>query len=150
MNTNFRHHKLKTLLYLKSLIAWLAILCLAVANGAIREAVLVPALGKPAGLVLSGVLLCILLIVACFWFVWRVHGLSASQGLAIGVIWLCLTLAFEFSFGLYVQHKSWAELLSAYTFREGNIWPVVLAVILLAPSLAARFHAKSRDASSGN
>jgi hypothetical protein len=37
-----------------------------------------------------------------------------------------------------VQHKSWAELLQAYTFRDGNIWPLVLLVTVLAPVLAWR------------
>ena len=55
----------------------------------------------------------------------------------VGVGWLVLTVAFEFSFGLW-QGKSWPVLLEAYTFRGGNIWPVVLAVTVLAPYIAAK------------
>ena len=44
------------MLLLKSFLAWLVILCLAVANGALREAILIPSLGKSSGLILSGVL----------------------------------------------------------------------------------------------
>jgi hypothetical protein len=120
----------------KSLLAWLAILCLAVANGALREAVLIPALGKAGGLVASGVLLCILIVVVAGIFVRLVPGVGVSNAVRIGVLWLCLTVVFELGLGRLVQRKSWNELLAAYTFEDGNIWPVVLLATLLAPLLA--------------
>lgn len=127
-----------------SLLAWLIILGLAVANGALREAVLIPSLGKPSGLVLSGVLLSSLVALVAYGLVRVKQDVTVSQGLLLGILWLSLTLAFEFTFGRYVEHRSWAELLDAYTFKDGNIWPVVLVVTLLAPSVAALFHARSR------
>lgn len=134
---------------LKSLLAWLIILGLAIANGALREAVLMPSLGRPAGLVVSGVLLCALVALVAYGLVRIAQDVTVSQGLLIGVLWLSLTLAFEFAFGRYVQHLSWAELLGAYTFKDGNIWPVVLVVTLLAPSAAAYFRARTRHGKSG-
>ena len=41
-----------------------------------------------------------------------------------------------------VQHKAWADLFSAYTFQGGNLWPLVLAVTLLAPWVAARLRGR--------
>ena len=123
---------------LQSLAAWGVVLALAVGNGALREALLVPALGRTAALVLSGVLLSIFIVLVAVLFVRRLRGLSVAHATGIGVLWLGLTLAFEFAFGRFVQHKAWAELLDAYTFRDGNLWPVVLLVTLLAPALAAR------------
>ena len=136
------------MLLLKSLLAWLVILCFAVANGALREAVLIPSLGERSGLILSGVLLSCLVALVAYVLVRRKQGIAGSQGLYIGILWLCLTLTFEFSFGRYIQHKPWAELLSAYSFKGGNLWPVVLLTTLLAPYFAALFHAKSRHAES--
>jgi len=133
---------------IKSIAAWLVILALAIANGALREAVLVPMLGKTGGLVLSGLLLSLFVLVVAFAFVRLNPGVTALQGILIGILWLCLTLAFEFGFGRWVQHKPWAELFEAYTFKGGNIWPVVLVVSLLAPYLAARMRARSANATS--
>lgn len=134
---------MRAALLLQSLAAWAAIVCLAIANGALREAILVPALGSAAGLVASGVLLCLLILLVA-WALARVAGgFTVRQGLGIGLLWLCLTLAFEFGFGLYVQRKPLAELLDAYAFRGGNIWPVVLVVTLLAPALAACFRRRN-------
>ena len=137
------------MLLLMSLLAWLIILGLAIANGALREAVLIPSLGKPSGLVLSGVLLSSLVALVAYGLVRVQQGVTASRGLLIGVLWLSLTLAFEFTFGRYVQHKSWTELLDAYAFKDGNIWPVVLVVTLLSPSVAAHLRARSRNGKSG-
>ena len=136
------------MLLLKSLLAWLVILCFAAVNGALREAVLIPSLGTKNGFLLSGVLLSCLVALVAYALVRRKQGIAGSQGLNIGILWLCLTLAFEFGFGRYIQNRSWAELLSAYTFKDGNLWPVVLLITLLAPYLAALFHAKSRHAKS--
>lgn len=119
----------------------MVILGLAIANGVLREEALIPALGKPAGLILSGALLSLLIVLVAYGLVRFTPDLTATQSLLIGVLWLGLTLAFEFSFGRYVQRKSWAELLDAYAFKEGNIWPVVLVVTLLAPYLAFRLRA---------
>ena len=134
---------------IKSLITWLLILGLAVLNGALRETVLIPFLGKTGGLVLSGILLSLLVALVSYAFVRLSHGVTILQGLRVGASWLCLTLIFECSFGRYVQHKSWSELLDAYTFKDGNIWPVVLLVTLLAPSAAVLLQEKLRHAKSG-
>ena len=130
----------------KSLVAWLVILALAVANGALREIVLIPVLGKTIGLVVSGVLLSLFVMFVSFAFVRLSHGITILQGLCVGASWLCLTLVFEFGFGRYVQHKSWSELLEAYAFKDGNIWPVVLLAILLAPATVVLLQARFQHA----
>lgn len=122
---------------LKALAIWFAILVLAVTNGLFREAVLLPRLGTPAGLIFSGVLLGVLIVTAAYialpWL-----GLDQVRALLmVGLGWLILTLAFEFSFGLW-QGKPWSEILEAYTFKNGNLWPLILLVTALAPYLAAK------------
>ncbi len=134
------------MLLVKALLAWLSILLLAIANGALREAVLIPFLGRSSGLILSGAMLSFAVALVAYALVRFQPGITVSQGLFVGLLWVCLTLAFEFGFGRYVQHKPWAELLEAYTFKDGNIWPVVLLTTLLAPYLAALHRAGSRHA----
>lgn len=122
---------------LKALAIWAGIVVLAVLNGLFREAVLVPKLGLVTGLVLSGVLLSTL-ILAFAWISLPWLDVRRPAGLlAIGFVWLVLTLVFEFSFGLW-QGKSWPVMLEAYTFKGGNFWPIVLLVTVLAPYLAAK------------
>ena len=130
------------MLLLKSVLTWLIILCLAIANGALREAVLIPFLGKSIGLLLSGVLLSLLIALVAYVFIQLKQDITNKQSVHIGVLWLCFTFIFELSFGRYIQHKSWLELLNAYTFEDGNIWPIVLLTTLLAPYLMVLLHAK--------
>jgi len=94
-----------TIVALKALVIWVGILVLAVANGVLRESVLVPEFGTSAALVLSGLLLSALIVgVAYFSLPWLNIG-SPLVLCIVGVGWLVLTLAFEFSFGLW-QGKS--------------------------------------------
>lgn len=126
------------MLTLRAFGAWLLILACAILNGALREAVLLPAFGKPVALAMSGLLLSALtLAVACTAIRW-IGVARASQSLVVGLFWLLLTLAFEFGFGLLVQRQTWQEMLEAYTFKDGNLWPLVLAAVLLAPWLVYR------------
>jgi hypothetical protein len=122
----------------KALLVWIGILFLAIANGWLRERLLIPAFGSPAALVLSGALLSLLILVTAYAVVPWLGPRVSTQCLYVGLIWLGLTLVFEFTFGRSVQHKSWPELLQAYTFKGGNIWPVVLTIIVLAPFIAAK------------
>ena len=122
---------------LKAFAIWLAILSSAIANGVLREAVLIPRLGRTGGLVISGALLCTLILAITFFSLPWLGIDRRSQVIGVGFAWLLLTLVFEVSFGLY-QGKSWPDILEAYTFKDGNVWPVVLLVTAAAPYVAAR------------
>ena len=63
---------------------------------------------------------------------------SVRQLWRVGGSWAAATLAFEFGFGRLVQRKSWPDLLAAYTFDDGNLWPLVLVALLLAPPAIGR------------
>ncbi|MEE4253700.1 MAG: hypothetical protein V2I50_06630 [Desulfuromusa sp.] len=122
---------------LKALTVWAGILMLAVLNGTLREAVLIPTLGTAAGFVLSAVFLSALILVVAYLSLPWLGARRSVELFGIGLGWLALTLVFEFSFGLW-QGKSWQVIFEAYTFTGGNIWPVVLVVTALAPYLAAK------------
>ena len=121
----------------KALAIWVVILVLAVINGTLREAVLIPKLGNTSGLILSGVLLSLLILAATYLLLPWLGIRRSSQLVLVGLCWLALTLVFEFSFGL-LRGKALPEILGAYTFKGGNIWSVVLVVTAVAPWLAAR------------
>lgn len=72
----------------RALLIWAGILLLAMANGLLREAVILPLLDAPAALVLSGILLAALILAVAYralpWF----GRLPAAGYLAIGLGWL--------------------------------------------------------------
>lgn len=129
-------------IFQKATALWLLILALAFLNGALREVVLIPAWGRAPGLFGSGLLLSsAVLLMAWIGAPW--YGpITGPQRWGIGVYWLLLTMTFETGINL-VGGKPWNELLSAYTFKDGNLWTLVLLVILVAPTAAARLRARS-------
>lgn len=122
---------------LKALVIWVGILVIAVANGVLRESVFVPEFGTSAAFVLSGLLLSVLIVGVAYCSLPWLNVSSPRVLFTVGVGWFVLTLAFEFSFGLW-QGKSLFDLLDAYTFKGGNIWPVVLTITVFAPYIAAK------------
>lgn len=124
--------------WLKGFAIWFVILLLAILNGGLREALLIPAFGKPPALLLSGMLLALFILVVSFVLVPRIGLKRPLQAVYLGLLWLGLTVALEFGFGHWVQGQGWSELLEAYVFRDGNLWPLVLVVTACAPWLAMR------------
>jgi hypothetical protein len=122
---------------LKALAVWFGILVAAIANGAFREGVLIPQLGKTPGLILSGVLLSTLIVLVTWLALPWLGATAPPQLIRIGIAWLLLTLVFEFSFGR-LRGKSWDDILAAYSFADGNLWPIVLLVTAAAPYIAGR------------
>ena len=122
---------------LKSVLAWIVILSLAILNGTLRDMVLVHALGPALARGVSGVVLCsVILAAAALAAPWLAKPPPRSFWW-IGALWLVLTLAFETAVG-YAEHQSWQRLLDAYTFQGGNLWPLVLVTTLIAPWVGAR------------
>ena len=63
---------------------------------------------------------------------------SVKELLAVGLLWLGLTLTFEISLGYFVFHYSWGRVLSDYNILEGGLLPVGLLVMTLAPLVSAK------------
>ena len=123
---------------LKYILAWIPMLFIAIFNGAVREIWLVNHLGElrahqvssATGIVLLGVYI---------WIIirnWRPA--SATMALSIGVVWLVMTVAFEFLFGFYVRGLSWGRLFHDYNLFAGRVWVVVLAWVTIAAYLFHR------------
>ena len=120
------------------LLAWLPMVLIAVANGALREAWLTPRLGELHGRQASTLLLIVLFAVyiAIVTRAWPIA--SNRQALGIGAAWLVLTLAFEFLLGRFVSGLSWRDMLAEYDFASGRLWVLVPTFVAVAPYLSFR------------
>ncbi|HMU34378.1 MAG TPA: hypothetical protein PKC89_10985 [Pyrinomonadaceae bacterium] len=121
---------------------WVVILVLAILNGVLREAVLFPSFGMRTGFIASGLILCCVVFAVAYFSISWIGSESATQHLLVGFLWLALTLSFEFSFGLS-RGLGLDEILSAYSFQDWNLWPLVLLLTFFAPLLAAKCKARS-------
>ena len=123
-------------------LAWLPMVLIAVANGALREGWYAKRLGELQAHQVStaiGVVLFAVYIRAVI-RVWKPA--SMRQALAVGLVWLALTVAFEFLFGHYVAGHPWSRLLHDYDLSAGRVWPVVLVWVTIAPAVFYRLQKK--------
>ena len=65
---------------------------------------------------------------------------SILISLLIGIVWLVMTLVFEFGFGLY-RGNSFKMLLADYNLPAGRLWVLIPLWVLIAPYIFNRiFH----------
>lgn len=122
----------------KSILIWLSIVPLGILNGILREEVLTPLLGKDRSMPLSGILLCLFILLVAYLFIPRLGKGSVKQYILMGITWLVMTVGFEFAFGYFAMNKPIEELISAYNIGTGNLWLLVVLFTALVPWLSAR------------
>jgi hypothetical protein len=122
-------------------LAWVPMVAIAIANGALREAICGKRMSELRAhqvSTLSG----IVLFTVYIWGVTTVWPLQTSgQAIAVGITWLLLTLAFEFLFGHYVAGHSWSRLLHDYNVLAGRVWVLIPIWVAVAPYV---FHSLGR------
>ena len=122
----------------RALVIWFAMLGTAVANGAVREALLIPKLGERAAHVVSTITLsAAILLIAKLTIGW-IGPATRGQALTIGLVWVTLTLCFEFVGGHYVFGHAWSRLLADYNIAAGRIWILILITTAVAPVIFTR------------
>ncbi len=123
----------------KYILAWFPMILIAIANGLFREKILRSRLNELQAHQASSVTM-IVLLGMYFWILFKIwFPASANQTLVIGLIWLVLTIIFEFLFGHYVAGHSWDRLLQDYNILKGRIWIFVLIWMLIAPYIIYQF-----------
>jgi hypothetical protein len=122
----------------KYLVAWAPMVAIAVANGLVREAwygrrvseLRAHQISTASGLLLLG---------AYIWVIIRLWPPeSLKEALAVGLIWLALTVTFELLFGHYVAGRSWGRLFRDYNVFAGRVWFLVLIWVAIAPYVFLR------------
>jgi hypothetical protein len=115
------------------ILLWVGLLFLAIINGALRDFTYLKTLGEHRAHQLSTILL-LLMISVYSYFVFGYWNLgSEREAILVGVLWLILTLAFEFLFGHFVAKHSWEKLLRDYNIFKGRLWILILIWTAIVP-----------------
>ena len=117
----------------KALLYWFLLMLLAILNGTVRIKLIIPFTGLTIGLAISTLLLCALILGATWVGIRWLGPADAKQAWGIGLLWLVMTLSFEFGAGHFLFKKPWSELLVDYNIAQGRIWVLVPIVTTLAP-----------------
>lgn len=117
---------------LKYFLLWFPMVFIAIVNGTARDLWYKKYIDELAARQLSTLSLIIFLGVYMFFVIKRFPPQSVSQSLFVGLIWLVLTLVFEFGLGFY-RGNSWTQLLDDYNILKGHIWLLIPIWIISAP-----------------
>jgi len=125
---------MEPMLLLYALLLWILFFPFAIVNAGLREKVWTPRFGDHAGHVLSTLIFLAVLLLAVYAFLRYVDVSYTTTDLwLLGVLWLVLTVLFEFGFGHYVMGHSWDTLLHDYNLLAGRVWMLIPLAWLLAP-----------------
>ncbi len=124
----------------KAILVWLLIVVLAVVNGLLREFMLVPYLGAQWALPTSGIILSLLVLLACFYLQPWVGFKTSTEAYLVGLTWVVLTLSFEFIFGHYILQQPWSEIAQVFNVKAGNLFVLVLGVCWFGPWLVLKLN----------
>ncbi len=123
---------------IRYILAWIPMLIIAVANGALRQATFAKCMPELRAHQLS-TLIGSMLIGLFIWVVIRMYPPSSDrQALSVGFVWLFLTVAFEFFMGLVLAHRTLSDVLHDYNLLGGRVWVLFLVWLTLAPWMFSR------------
>lgn len=123
----------------RTLLAWLVLLVVGFSNGTLRQLGYARFFSDRTAhqISVATAIVAIGFVVFLITRAWRLN--SPRQAWCTGAVWLALTFVFETGMGL-VTGETWSRIFGAYALWEGELWPLLLAFILVSPRLALAVH----------
>jgi hypothetical protein len=122
------------------LVTWVVLVIIAIINGTIRNFWYKPIFGDLVAHQISTFTFIAALIIVTHGFLSLLKVKYGSMQLwLLGLMWVGLTVLFEFGFGHYVMGNSWERLLADYNILQGRLWSLVLLATASSPRLVSRF-----------
>ncbi len=120
--------------FTKYLLLWFPMLFIAILNGTLREFVFRKFTGELTAHQLSTITLLLFFSIYIHFVVIKIPPGSSLNALLIGLMWVVLTLLFEFGFGRY-RGNSWETLLHDYNIVKGRLWVLIPIWVAITPYL---------------
>lgn len=120
---------------------WVLFIPVAIVNGVIRETVYDQYLDELPSHQISTVILAVSFVLFSYVFLKNYVAMVETRRLwYVSVMWLILTVSFEFLFGHFVDKVPWEILLKDYDVLHGHMWPLFLLVQALTPFIVQKLH----------
>ena len=127
---------------LRAFLIWLVIIFAESLHGTIRQLFLAPLVGDFSArriAVFSGMILIFLI---TFFFIRRINAPSVNSLFGIGLLWIILTVLFEFGLGVFVFDYSRERMFEDYDVSRGGLMGFGLLFMFFAPFLADKLRGK--------
>jgi hypothetical protein len=127
------------MVFVRGIIVWLVIILAESLHGTARRFLLEPYVGEfrasQIGVFMGAAIILVISIASVRW----IGASSVYQLLGVGLIWLILTLSFEFLLGRLVLGYSWERIIAEYNLRKGGLMAIGLMALMVSPVVAARW-----------
>jgi hypothetical protein len=128
-------------MFWKYFFPWFGLVVLGLLNATIRQVVYARYVSELAGHQISTLTLAVLVGL----YAWALSGFlklsSPGEAIGVGLMWMVLTIGFEFALGRYVVGDSWGKLLTNYNVLEGRVWGLFVLWVGVAPYVFYRIEA---------
>ncbi|MBN2184920.1 MAG: hypothetical protein JW746_06290 [Candidatus Krumholzibacteriota bacterium] len=125
-------------MYYRAVLIWFLFSILATLNGIMRNSFINPVIGEHNGHIVSTVILSLLIFFVTLSLIKWISPKNRKEAAGIGLLWVLMTIAFEFLAGHYLFGHSWDRLLADYDLAKGRFWVLVLIVTYFAPVWSAK------------
>jgi cell shape-determining protein MreD len=107
-------------------------------NGIFRQTYIIKHVNDLRAHQISTVTLVALMAIYIYAIFKKVSISNYKQAWIVGLVWLLLTISFEFCLGFFISHLTLEQMLADYNVFDGRLWPFVLLSLLFLPVLYHR------------
>ena len=123
---------------LRAFLVWCIIIAVETVHGILRTLLLVPMMGDFPARQVSVFTGSLLIFGVAYVFTPWIKAQNKRQLLIVGMIWVLLTILFEFALGRLVLNLSWDRITEDYDITRGGLLGFGLLFMAVSPLLAAR------------
>lgn len=131
-------HDLNRAFFGRALAIWFVIMGVETLHGTLRTLLLAPWLGdlptRQVGVLIGSLLILLIAHVSAPWL----RATTRRSRWLVGMMWVGLTVVFEFSLGYFVLGYGWDRFWQDYDLARGGFMGFGLIVLAAAPAIAAR------------
>lgn len=121
----------------RGLAVWLLLISAEIVHGILRTVLLVPLVGQlrsnQIGVFTGSAIIGVIAYLTIRW----IGAVRRFELLAVGLIWLLLTVAFEIAFGRFAVGLTWERIGADYNVAAGGLMPFGLLFLFGSPFIAA-------------
>ncbi|TFG06558.1 MAG: hypothetical protein EU539_07350 [Promethearchaeota archaeon] len=131
--------------YIPGMGIWFIFGFLTILLGIFRESIFIPITGLDgtiARIVLIPIPICYVFLITYIFLKRELKNFAREDTIILGIIWLILTIIFEFAFGILIVGNSLENLIADYNIFEGRVWIFFLISLLVAPFIVNKYMLK--------
>jgi hypothetical protein len=122
----------------RAIAIWMLIIAAETVHGIFRTIFLVPMLGDFRARQFSVFTGCLLIFTVAYFLTSWIGARTKKQLLAVGILWVVLTVLFEMALGRFVLDLSWSRITEDYDLSRGGLLGFGLLFMAITPILVAR------------